>query len=101
MTGIIPSAGHRGVVVVLDAAGVIGRGLLAAACLPDLPHACGLGTGGLFVEDVVDPAPPVDGYLPVGPVTPDPARLAGLAVAPDRRQWWIDRVRDCHPFVCE
>ena len=31
MTGIIPSAGHRGVVVVLDAAGVIGRGLLAAA----------------------------------------------------------------------
>ena len=31
MTGIIPSAGHRGVVVVLDAAGVIGRGMLAAA----------------------------------------------------------------------
>ena len=85
----------------LDSAVGMSRGLLAAACLPELPHACGLGTGGLFVEDVVDPAPPVDGYLPVGPVTPDPARLTGLAVAPDRRQWWIDRVRDCHPFVCE
>lgn len=31
MTGIIPKTGHRGAVVVLDAAGVIGRGLLAAA----------------------------------------------------------------------
>ncbi len=85
----------------LDSAVGMSRGLLAAACLPDLPHACGLGTGGLFVEDVVDAAPPVDGYLPVGPVTPDPARLAGLAVGPDRRQWWIERVRECHPFVCE
>nr|WP_272953419.1 o-succinylbenzoate synthase [Mycolicibacterium fluoranthenivorans] len=80
----------------LDSAVGMSRGLLAAACLPDLSHACGLGTGGLFVEDVVDAAPPVDGYLPVGPVTPDPARLAGLAVGPDRRQWWIERVRECH-----
>ncbi|MBI3225611.1 MAG: o-succinylbenzoate synthase [Mycolicibacterium cosmeticum] len=85
----------------LDSAVGMSRGLLAAACLPNLPHACGLGTGGLFVEDVVDPVPPVDGYLRVGPVTPDPARLAGLAVAPARRQWWIDRVRECHPFVCK
>ncbi|QNJ95992.1 o-succinylbenzoate synthase [Mycolicibacterium fluoranthenivorans] len=83
----------------LDSAVGMSRGLLAAACLPDLPHACGLGTGGLFVEDVVDAAPPVDGYLPVGPVTPDPARLAGLAVGPDRRQWWIERVRECHALV--
>lgn len=85
----------------LDSAVGMSRGLLAAACLPNLPHACGLGTGGLFVEDVVDPVPPVDGYLRIGPVTPDPARLAGLAVAPARRQWWIDRVRECHPFVCK
>ncbi|SCX26165.1 O-succinylbenzoate synthase [Mycolicibacterium fluoranthenivorans] len=83
----------------LDSAVGMSRGLLAAACLPDLPHACGLGTGGLFVEDVVDAAPPVDGYLPVGPVTPDPARLAGLAVGPDRRQWWIERVRECRALV--
>jgi O-succinylbenzoate synthase len=84
----------------LDSAVGMSRGLLAAACLPELPFACGLGTGGLFVEDVVDPVFPVGGYLPVGPVVPDPARLASLAAPADRRQWWIDRIRECYPFVC-
>ena len=83
----------------LDSAVGIGRGLLAAAALPALPYACGLGTGGFFVDDVAEAAPPVDGFLPVVPVTPDPARLSLLAAAPDRRQWWIDRVRACHPLM--
>jgi o-succinylbenzoate synthase len=83
----------------LDSAVGMARGLLAAACLPDLRHACGLGTGGLFVEDVVDAAPPVDGYLPVGAVAPAPARLRGLAASPQRRQWWIERVRACYPLL--
>jgi O-succinylbenzoate synthase len=83
----------------LDSAVGIAAGLTAAAALPNLRHACGLGTGGLFVEDVAAPATPVDGYLPVAPVTPDPARLAALAVAPDRRQWWIDRVTACHALL--
>jgi O-succinylbenzoate synthase len=85
----------------LDSAVGMSRGLLAAACLPDLRHACGLGTGGLFVEDVTDPSPPVDGYLPVGPVAPDPARLAALAAAGERRQWWIERVKACYPLIFE
>jgi O-succinylbenzoate synthase len=85
----------------LDSAVGMSRGLLAAACLPDLRHACGLGTGGLFVEDVTDPSPPVDGYLPVGPVAPDPARLAALAGAGERRQWWIERVKACYPLIFE
>ncbi|BBY80356.1 o-succinylbenzoate synthase [Mycolicibacterium pulveris] len=83
----------------LDTAVGIGRGLLAAAALPDLPHACGLGTGGLFVEDVAEPFALDDGTLPVRPVVPDPARLEALAAAPDRRQWWIGRVRTCHPLL--
>jgi O-succinylbenzoate synthase len=83
----------------LDSAVGMSRGLLAAACLPDLRHACGLGTGGLFVEDVTDAPPPVDGYLPVGPVAPDPARLEALTARPERRQWWIDRVRVCYPLM--
>lgn len=83
----------------LDSAVGMSRGLLAAACLPELPHACGLGTGGLFVEDVAEVALPTDGFLPVGPVVPDPARLAGLAVPADRRQWWIERVRECYPLL--
>jgi O-succinylbenzoate synthase len=80
----------------LDSAVGIGRGLLAAAALPELRHACGLGTSGLFVEDIVEPTQAIDGYLPVTPAIPDPARLAAFAAAADRRQWWIDRVRRCH-----
>ncbi len=80
----------------LDSAVGIGIGLSAAAALPELRHACGLGTGGLFVDDVAEPAVSVDGYLPVGPVTPDPARLSALAAPPQRRRWWIDRVRSCY-----
>jgi O-succinylbenzoate synthase len=80
----------------LDSAVGIGRGLLAAGALPELRHACGLGTGGLFVDDVAEPMTPVDGYLPVATVTPDPARLQALAAPPDRRQWWIDRITACY-----
>ncbi|ATO64445.2 o-succinylbenzoate synthase [Mycobacterium avium subsp. hominissuis] len=83
----------------LDSAVGIAAGLTAAAALPMLGHACGLGTGGLFVEDVADVAAPVDGALPVGPVTPDPARLRALAAPPQRRQWWIDRVTACHGLL--
>jgi O-succinylbenzoate synthase len=83
----------------LDSAVGIGHGLLAAAALPELRHACGLGTGGLFVDDVAEPVAPVDGYLPVKPATPDPARLDALAATAERRQWWIERIRACHPLM--
>lgn len=83
----------------LDSAVGIGRGLLAAAALPELTHACGLGTGGFFVEDVAEVSAPVDGYLPVEKVVPEPARLSVLAATPERQQWWIDRVRDCYPLI--
>jgi O-succinylbenzoate synthase len=82
----------------LDSAVGIATGLAAAAALPHLEHACGLGTGGLFVEDVAD-LKPVDGYLPVSTVTPDPARLAALAAPADRRDWWIARVKDCWAWL--
>jgi O-succinylbenzoate synthase len=83
----------------LDSAVGIAAGLTAAAALPRLRHACGLGTGGLFVEDVAEAAVPVDGFLPIGPVTPDPARLRALGAPPERRQWWIDRVKACYPLL--
>ena len=68
----------------LDSAVGMSRGLLAAACLPELRYACGLGTGGLFVEDVAEPVAPVDGYLPVGAGDPGPgaAGRAGRAARP-------------------
>jgi o-succinylbenzoate synthase len=83
----------------LDSAVGIAVGLAAAAALPNLGHACGLGTGRLFAEDVAEPVAAIDGYLPVGPVIPDPARLQALAAAPQRRQWWIDRIRACYPLL--
>jgi len=83
----------------LDSAVGIATGLHAAAALSKLDHACGLGTGALFMDDVAEPMVPVDGYLPVRPATPDPARLNGLAASADRRQWWIDRVRACHQLM--
>lgn len=83
----------------LDSAVGIGSALAAAAALPRLDHACGLGTGGLFIEDVAEPAVLIDGALPVRAVTPDPARLAALAVPAERRQWWIQRIRRCHAVL--
>ena len=83
----------------LDSAVGIAVGLAAAAALPNLNHACGLGTGRLFAEDVSEPVAPVDGYLPVGPVTPDPARLQALAAPTQRRQWWLDRIKACYPLL--
>jgi O-succinylbenzoate synthase len=83
----------------LDSAVGMSRGLLAAGCLPELRHACGLGTGGLFVEDVTEPLLPVDGYLPVAAVVPDSARLTTLAATAQRRQWWIERIAECLPLT--
>jgi O-succinylbenzoate synthase len=103
ITRLLAIAGQIDVPIVvssaLDSAVGMSQGLLAAACLPDLRYACGLGTGGLFVEDVTEPVVPQDGFLPVGPVAPDRARLDALAVSPDRRDWWIERVRACYPLM--
>ena len=53
----------------------------------------------LFVDDVAEPAPAVDGTLSVAAVVPDPARLTALAAPPDRRRWWIDRIVACLPLT--
>ena len=83
----------------LDSAVGIGAGLLAAGALPQLRHACGLGTGGLFVEDVAAPMVPVDGYLPAQPITPDPDRIAALRAPGPRRDWWLARIAQCYPLL--
>ena len=68
----------------------IAAGLALAAALPDLPFACGLGTVQLLDDDVVDnPLLPVEGYLPVGAVAPNP----DLVHASDEtRDWWLARL---------
>ena len=71
----------------------LAAGVALAAALPDLPYACGLGTAALLGEDVTDdPLLPVDGYVPVRQVTPDPDRLRAHAASTTRTAWWRDRL---------
>ncbi|MEO7447970.1 MAG: o-succinylbenzoate synthase, partial [Humibacillus sp.] len=81
----------------LDTSVGIAAGVALAAALPSLEHACGLGTVGLFTDDVaVTPLRPVGGMLAPGRVEPDPAALSSLAVSAERREWWLDRLARCH-----
>lgn len=94
----------------LDSAVGVAAGVAAAAALPapktgsdddDEIPAAGLGTGGFFVEDVIEPGSFAlrDGHFEVCSVSPDPARLEGLRAAPARRDWWLDRIRRCHDLL--
>ncbi|HEX7277100.1 MAG TPA: enolase C-terminal domain-like protein, partial [Acidimicrobiales bacterium] len=61
----------------------LAAGVALAAALPELPYACGLGSALLLAADVVaDPLVPVDGWLPVRRVVPDPELVARFSVAP-------------------
>ncbi len=80
----------------LDSAVGMSAGLAAAAALPRLDFACGLGTGGLFESDVAQPRELVDGAFSANPVEPDSARLRALAAPADRASWWLDRLQRCY-----
>lgn len=70
----------------------LAAGVALAAALPELPYACGLGTGQLLTDDVVtERLLPVDGALPVGRPEIDPAALERLAAAPERVAHWQTR----------
>lgn len=69
--------------------------LALAGALPELGHACGLGTITLFEGDITDASlRPVDGYLPVprAAPAPDPDRLEHYRHPdPARTAWWTER----------
>ncbi|WGL52936.1 o-succinylbenzoate synthase [Nocardioides sp. BP30] len=72
----------------------IAAGVALAAALPELRYACGLATGALLTDDLVErPLSVVDGMLPVVRPVVDPAALARAAAPPDRVAWWQERVR--------
>ncbi|WP_460784939.1 o-succinylbenzoate synthase [Microbacterium tumbae] len=96
---IVAEAGLPAVVSsALDTAVGLSQGAALAASLPELEYDCGLGTGALFVEDIADLAVQ-DGKIPVGRVTPDPARLAAREASAERRRWWLDRLSRCHALL--
>ena len=100
-----PLGGVRRALAVIEAAGLpavvssavetsvgLSAGLALAAALPELPHACGLGTAMLLAGDVVaDPLVPVDGRLRVRRVEPDPELLERWA--PGDPEAVLDRYR--------
>lgn len=68
-------------------------GLALAAALPELPYACGLGTGLLLDGDVVaEPLRPRAGTLPVGRVDVDAGCLASAAADPSTDARWQHRL---------
>ena len=63
-----------------------------AGALPDLPFACGLGTGALFTTDVVaHPLLPQDGWLDVPRRAPAPVRDPAWEASAERAAWWAAR----------
>ena len=77
----------------LDTSVGIAGGVALAAALPELPFACGLGTVALLAGDVTtDSLLPEKGALPVRRVAPDPELLERFSAAPERRQWWVERL---------
>lgn len=95
---IVAQAGLPAVVSsALDTSVGIRAGLALAAALPELPYACGLGTVSLLAADITrDPLVPDDGAIRLREVAADPELLAEHAAAPERRDWWLDRLRRVH-----
>lgn len=102
-----PLGGVHRALEVVDAAGLptvvssaletsvgLAAGVALAAALPELPHACGLGTATLLAADVTDrPLTPDRGHLPVRPVTPDPALLDQASPGPDVTLALLERLQ--------
>lgn len=79
----------------VDTAVGLAAGLALAGALPQLDHACGLGTASLLQGDVTRVSPhPVGGLLPVMPYSPAPekALLDRYAMDAAREKYWRDRL---------
>ena len=72
----------------LESAIGINYGLSLAASFEEMNFDCGLGTGSLLAADVAQ-LPIVDGKIEISEFEP---QLAGLDVAPDRFEWWKNRI---------
>lgn len=95
---VIQQAGLPAVVSsALETSVGMSAGLALAGALPELPHACGLGTASLLAADVVaQPLVPRDGLLPVVRTAPDPALLAEHEIGGERRDWWLERTAQAY-----
>lgn len=89
----------------LDTSIGIAAGVALAAALPDLDHACGLGTVGLLGADVAArPLVPERGVLRVADARAVVAAVNHPGIADhelqgERRDWWVQRVIRCHALA--
>ena len=72
----------------LESAVGINYGLMLAASFEEMNFDCGLGTGSLLAADVAQ-LPIVDGKIEISEFEP---QLDGLDVAPERFEWWKNRI---------
>jgi O-succinylbenzoate synthase len=72
----------------LESAIGIKYGLELAASFDEMRFDCGLGTGSLLAKDVAQ-LPIVDGKIEIAEFEP---QFDGLDVAPDRYEWWKNRI---------
>lgn len=79
----------------LESAVGINYGLILAASFPDLNFDCGLGTGSLLGENVAQ-LPIVNGEIQIADFEPD---FATNEVAPERFEWWKNRVMNTTEFL--
>lgn len=81
----------------LDTSVGLAAGLALAASLPELPYACGLGSGRLLARDVAtDRLVPADGALRVAPRPPAPDMAAEVVMSPEGFSFWRERLRAAH-----
>lgn len=84
----------------LDTSVGIAGGLALAAALPNLEHACGLGTVELLAGDIVaEPLVPAAGEIVLRRAAPDEALLGRWAASPERESWWRARLARCHALL--
>jgi O-succinylbenzoate synthase len=78
----------------LDTSVGLATSIAAAAALPDLPYACGLGTGTLLADDLGQPVLPGGGRVPVERVFPDEPALerARARIGEERASYWHQRL---------
>lgn len=96
---IVEAAGLPAVVSsALDTTVGIGMGFALAAALPQLPYACGLGTGGFFARDI-GTEPRTGWRQHPSRARVDVEAMAALAATPDRAAWWRARVERCYALL--
>ncbi|WP_065960763.1 o-succinylbenzoate synthase [Curtobacterium sp. UCD-KPL2560] len=84
----------------LDTSVGLGMGAFLAAAAMTPGYAAGLGTAAMFTGDVTAaPLLPVDGAVPVRRVEVARDLLERHAAAPERRTWWMDRLRRTHAVL--